>query len=229
MINLSLRLKTIASLVPLGARVCDVGTDHALLPIYLKQSGIAKTVIATDLNKKPLENAAKNIEEYGVSDISLRLCDGLSAVSRDEADTVIIAGMGGEVMTAILSSCKWIKSKEITLVLQPTTSAEILRKYLLDNGFEIESETPLCDNKKLYSIMLARFKNNTTKLQPWFYYIGKIEPLGDGVLYIKKQQKRVFNCMKALENIEDKQNEFQFYRSINDRLLKILTENNNGV
>ena len=61
MTNLSLRLKTIATLVPYGARVCDVGTDHAYLPIYLKKNNIAKKIIATDLNQKPLENAQKNI------------------------------------------------------------------------------------------------------------------------------------------------------------------------
>ena len=98
MTHLSLRLETIASLVPLGARVCDVGTDHGLLPIYLKQKGIAKSVIATDLNEKPLENARKNISSSGITDISLRLCDGLSGVSQNEADTVIIAGMGEKLL-----------------------------------------------------------------------------------------------------------------------------------
>ncbi len=229
MTHLSLRLETIASLVPSGARVCDVGTDHALLPIYLKQSGSAKSVIATDLNKKPLENARRNIEESGVCDLSLRLCDGLSAVMPSEADTIIVAGMGGEVITGILGSCEWIKSADITLILQPTTSAEILREYLLDNGFEIENETPVYDNKKLYSVMLVRFKNNVIKPDPSVYYIGKIEPAGDGILYIEKQQKRVFDCMKALQNIESEQDKFLFYKSINDRLLKILTESNNGI
>ena len=87
---LSLRLKTIAALVPKGARVCDVGTDHARLPIYLISEKIASRVIATDLRPLPLENAKKNVEYSGVTGIELRLCDGLSAVKKHEADVIII-------------------------------------------------------------------------------------------------------------------------------------------
>ena len=225
MINLSLRLKTIASLVPFGARVCDVGTDHAWLPIFLKLNNIAKSVIATDLNEKPLENAKRNIEQSGSCDISLRLGDGLSSVQRAEVDTVIIAGMGGEVITGILSNCVWAKDQGLTFILQPTTSAEILREFLVTNGFEIISETPVSENNKLYSIMKVVFQNKTVTKPHWFYYVGKIKPEGDGVLYIKKQQKRVFKCMTALEKVEPKQQEFSYYKEINDQLLKILTEN----
>ncbi|MBE6786886.1 MAG: SAM-dependent methyltransferase [Ruminococcaceae bacterium] len=225
MTNLSLRLKTIASLVPSGTRVCDVGTDHARLPIFLKSNNIAKSVIATDLNKKPLENAKKNVEQSGIKDISLRLGDGLSAVERAEVDTVIIAGMGGEVITGIISKCNWVKDKNLTLILQPTTSAEVLREYLVTNGFEIKSETPVSENKKLYSIMLVQFVNKAVTLPPWFYFIGKITPKDEGILYIKKQQKRVYECMTALEKIEQKQQEYKFYKTINDQLVSILLEN----
>ena len=101
MLDLSLRLKTIASLVPFGARVCDVGTDHGYLSIHLKQSGIAKQVIASDLRPDPLENAKKNIKYLNVTGIDLRLGNGLQPVTENEVDTVIIAGMGGEVISAI--------------------------------------------------------------------------------------------------------------------------------
>lgn len=223
--HLSLRLETIASLVPLGARVCDVGTDHGLLPIYLKQKGIAKSVIATDLNKKPLENARKNIEGSGVLGISLRLCDGLSGVAPDEADTVIIAGMGGEVIVHILKNCEWIKSESLHLILQPTTSAEVLREFLTANGFEIISETPVSENKKLYSVMNAKFTNINHTYPEHFYFTGKIPLNADGILYIKKQQKRLLECMNALENIENKRKEFEKYKSLCQQIENLLTEN----
>lgn len=225
MTHLSLRLETIASLVPLGARVCDVGTDHALLPIYLKQKGIAKSVIATDLNEKPLENARKNIEESGVSGISLRLCDGLSGVTQGEADTVIIAGMGGEVIVHIIKNCEWIKAEDLNLILQPTTSAEVLRKFLTANGFEIMSETPVSENKKLYSIMTVKFTNSNRTYPEHFYFTGKIPLNADGILYIKKQQKRLSECMNALENIENKTKEFEKYKSLCEQIENLLTEN----
>ncbi len=229
MANLSLRLKTIASLVPKGARVCDVGTDHAYLPIFLKQNDIAQSVIATDLNQKPLENARKNLLQSGVTDICLRHCDGLSGVSSNEADTVIVAGMGGEVITHILGDCSWIKASNITLILQPTTSAEILREFLCLNGFEIGSETPVFENRKLYSVIVANFTGKTSSCPESFYYIGKMPLTDEGILYIKKQQNRIFECMKALENIESRQQDFENYCRIYNDINKILTENINVI
>ncbi len=229
MINLSLRLKTIASLVPVGARVCDIGTDHAYLPIFLKKSGIATSVIATDLNEKPLENAKSNIENSAVSAISLRLCNGLSAVSALEVDTVIIAGMGGEVIVGILNACQWAKTADKTYILQPTTSAEVLREFLCKNGFEIVAETPVAENGKLYSVMTVKFTGNICEYPEYFYYVGKIPTTNDGILYIKKQQKRVLGCMTALENIPQKKTDYLKNKSVYDGITKILTENDNGI
>ncbi len=223
MLDLSLRLKTIASLVPFGARVCDVGTDHGYLSIHLKQSGIAKQVIASDLRPAPLESAKKNIENSCVTGIDLRLGNGLQTVTENEVDTVIIAGMGGEVISAILNECDWIKSEKYTLILQPTTSAEALRKFLYETGFETLEELPLAENEKLYAIMKCRFANTPYEMEDYFYYIGKISPeTKDGKLYLQKQQKRVFDCMKALENIALKQNEYNYYKTIYNKITKRL-------
>ena len=224
MSELSLRLKTIASLVPSGARVCDVGTDHARLPIYLKQKNIASSVIATDLNEKPLEFAKENITASGVSGISLRHCDGLSAVKPGEADTVIIAGIGGEVISGIIKNCEWIKSTGITLILQPTTSPESLRKTLINSGFDIITETPLLENGKIYSIMLARFCGIVPPYPEHFYYIGKVPKTEHGIIYIKKQLKRVSDYVNAYENIETKQREYMLFKNIYLEIEKTLTE-----
>lgn len=224
--SLSIRLKTIASLVPLGARVCDIGTDHARLPIYLKQQNIAKTVIASDLNEKPLEFARKNVKNSGVSGIEIRIGNGLSGIKRSEVDTVIIAGLGGEVISNILSDCDWVKDQKIKLILQPTTSADFLRKFLLSNGYEITKEIPLLENGKLYSIMDIKFTNHNKICCESYFYTGEIKPDSpDAILYIKKQQKRVFECMKSLENIPQKQQEYNHYKSAFLGLEKLLTEN----
>ncbi len=231
--KLSIRLETIASLVPNGARVCDIGTDHGYLSIYLKQNNIAKSVIATDLNEKPLSIAQKNIESSGVNGIDLRLGNGLSPVNKDEADTVIIAGMGGEVISGILSECDWIKSQEITLILQPTTSADSLRRYLYDNGFEIKSETAIDENRKLYSVMVVKYTGKTQIMPENFYYIGLLKPDNTAnTLYIKKQQKILFKCLESLESLEKlpiKQKFYKKYKSAYLGITQILTEYNNGV
>ena len=211
---LSKRLFTIADFVPYGAYVCDVGTDHALLPVFLSKSGRAKGVIATDINEKPLEAARKNIVRDKAENIKLRLCDGLAAVTKGEADTIIIAGMGGEVISGIISRCGWIKDSGITLILQPMTSGEILRKFLFDNGFEITSEKAVFENGKVYSVILSRYTGRTFRAPDYYYFIGKTDPADKyGLRYIKKQLSRCEDCASALYGIAGKEDEYAYYKN----------------
>ena len=223
---ISRRLFLIASLVPKGARVCDIGTDHARLPIYLIKNGIAKGVIATDIRPLPLENAKKNVAASGVKGIELRLCDGLSAIKKDETDTVIIAGMGGEVISGIISRGELPREQPYPLlILQPTTSPEALRRYLYESGFEILTETALKENGKLYSVITACFTGETKEMPEFFYFSGKLDPkTEDGYLYIQKQYIRLKKCADALVDIPEKQAEYLHYKELSDRLLKLLTD-----
>ena len=223
--ELSIRLKTIASLVPNDTRVCDIGTDHGYLPIYLRLNNLAKSVIAADLNPKPLITAQKNIEKLNANGIELRLCDGLSGINRQEVDTIIIAGMGGNVISGIIDRCDFAKDKDLTFILQPTTSGEILREFLCENGFEIMSETVVFENQKLYSVMVVKFSNHENTYPYGFYYIGNIKPDNENSLnYIKKQQKRLLSETKALENIAERKPEFLKLSSACDYIAKTLTE-----
>ena len=101
--KLSKRLETIASFVPEGSRIADIGTDHGYIPIHLVQEGKAKHASAMDVRKGPLLRAQSHIQEAGLIDaIEVRLSDGLLKLEKDEADCVVIAGMGGELMIPIL-------------------------------------------------------------------------------------------------------------------------------
>ena len=105
--NLTPRLRMIAQLVPPCASVCDIGTDHAYVAIYLAKKGIAQKVIAADIKKGPLLQAEKNIAAFEVSDkVTTRLSDGFSAIKKNEAQCCIIAGMGGETIAQILENEK---------------------------------------------------------------------------------------------------------------------------
>lgn len=227
MYTLSQRLKTIASLVPLGASVCDIGTDHGYLSIYLKDNNIANKVIATDIREKPLKNAQNNIAKSGVLGIETRLCDGLSGIKENEVNTVIIAGMGGDVIAGILDCCEWVKNnKEVTLILQPMTSPEQLRRYLKANSFKIESEIALCENNKIYSVLLVKYTTEKFSVDESYYYIGEVSPFtNDGLLYIKKQYNRCLECAKALESIPNKQSDYLLFKQalngIKDKLNSI--------
>lgn len=229
--KLSLRLRTVASLVPSGARVCDIGTDHAYLAIELMRCGIAKSVIAADIGEKPLENARKSLERANLQGIELRLCDGLSGILPNEVDTIVIAGMGGEVISGILKRGAAVSNDTSkTLLLQPTTSPEALRIFLCENGFEIIKELPVFENGKLYSVMLVKYTGNSSKCDDVFRYSGKLLPDSEaGLMYLSKQRKRCFDCMTALESIPEKEAEYTHYKAAFAGLDKLIKEHTNGI
>ncbi len=204
--GLNNRLKTVFDLIEHGARVVDIGTDHAFLPIALIKSGKAKSVIACDIREKPLENARKNLQRLKVSSVELRISDGLQNVARNDADTVVIAGMGGEVISGILSRCDFIKDKSYSLILQPMTAADYLRKFLAENGFNIEKEIAVSDNSKLYTVILARFCGEIKAYPDVFYIHGKLNPQNPtDLLYLKKQERILKKCVSDLEGHTERQ------------------------
>ena len=150
-IQLSPRLQRIADYVTPGSRVLDVGTDHAYIPIWLLQTGRCVDAIASDIRPGPLHNAEKDAEKYGVaSRLELRLCDGLSGCCPEDADTVIIAGMGGETIVGILEAAPWVWDKH--LILQPQTKQPELRDWLRARGLAISDAALSYDAGRIYLI-----------------------------------------------------------------------------
>lgn len=155
-IRLSERLSAIAERIPHGARVIDVGTDHARLPVWLAQTGRAEHIYAADIRRGPLEGAARLVAETGVgSRVTLRQTDGLNGFGAEDADTVVIAGMGGETMAEILSASPWIRDG-VRLLLSPQSKQDVLRRWLCGQGFTVTSEALVRDAGKIYPILEAR-------------------------------------------------------------------------
>lgn len=152
-LELSPRLRLLADWVPPGARLADVGTDHAYLPVWLRLHGRVVSAIASDLREKPLARARETGRAWGADGIDYRLGDGLSVVSPEEADAIVIAGMGGENIAAILARAPWTANR--TLLLQPQTRAEALRAFLAGNGYAIRREALVEDRGTLYPVMEA--------------------------------------------------------------------------
>lgn len=154
--ELSPRLRSVAGLVPHGARFADVGTDHAYLPVWLILSGVLDHAIASDLREGPLDRARQTAERYGVGErMSFRLCDGLSLIMPEEVDTIAIAGMGGETIAEILSAAPWTAEGERRFILQPMTAHPELRAWLNSHGFHIEREILTFEGKTIYSTFLV--------------------------------------------------------------------------
>ena len=151
--ELSPRLRLLADWVRPGARVADVGTDHAYLPVWLVLHGRVSSAIASDLRKGPIQRARETCLRHGADSVDCRLCDGLSGIGAEEADTVIIAGMGGENIAAILAAAPWTKDGAHTLLLQPMTRAASLRKFLAENGYTILREALTCERGSYLPVM----------------------------------------------------------------------------
>lgn len=184
------RLLCAAELVRPGSRMADIGTDHAYLPIYLVESGRCPSAIASDIRKGPAESARKNIAAAGLADrIEVRLGDGLCGIAPDEAEDIVIAGMGGETIAAILQATAWVKDGRYRLILQPMTRPEDLRRWLLTNGFTIDTERVIRDGNHLYTVMAAGYTAAPPVTDEVAYYRGALS--ADGHAFLQKEIARL--------------------------------------
>lgn len=156
MIKLSKRMKAVAAMVTSNGILADVGTDHGYVPIALVQRQKIPGAIAMDINKGPLTRAKENIaaahlEEY----IQTRLSDGVEELEPGEADSILIAGMGGELIIHILSEGEKVCKKASELILQPQSDIRKVREYLREHQYKIVDEDMVCEDGKYYPMMRA--------------------------------------------------------------------------
>ncbi len=188
--KLDLRLQAVADFVPQKAKLADIGTDHASLPVYLVQKGTVPFAIAADVNKGPLEHAAKAVEEAGLkTQITLRLSNGLDEIKETEADCIVMAGMGGILISQLIEKAPWLKQRGKTLILQPMTDAPLLREFLAKEGYEILAEKGVVHKTHAYTVMKVIYRGTSFVPQPIDQYVGKlINNLGEGERgFLKKE------------------------------------------
>lgn len=198
-LKLTPRLQVLADWTPPGGRIADVGTDHAYLPVWLRLHGRVGSAIACDLREGPLERAQNTGRAYGADGISFRLGDGLDPVAPEEADTIVIAGMGGENIAAILARAPWTADGEHTLLLQPQSRAEALRKFLADNGYAIRREALVEDRGKIYPVIEAAGGRMTLSLGQIHGGAALLhDPLGER--YIIEKIIRLYQAINGLNH-----------------------------
>lgn len=154
--KLSRRLSTLAEWVPQGARFADIGTDHALLPVFLARNGKITFAVAGDVHAGPVEAAKRQVAEAGLGDmVSVRLGDGMSVLSPGEVDTVAIAGMGGSLMVRILDQAEARLNGVETLVLSPHVAEDTVRRWLVRHQFVLDQELLLEEEGIIYTLLRA--------------------------------------------------------------------------
>lgn len=170
-IPLSNRLLACCSFVNSGDRVADIGCDHGYLGIYLLQENIANSVIAADVNEKPLQSALRNAGKYGVQDkMRFYLSDGVHSIPKD-FDCMVCAGMGADTIISIIGSALWLRNGQHRMILQCQSRRPELRRWLNQNGFAILRETLAQDGKFIYPIMDVIYEPGQ-KLTPGGLYIS---------------------------------------------------------
>lgn len=152
--KLSKRLEMVASFVHEGSNLADIGTDHGYIPIALVEREKVPGALAMDVRKGPLERAENHIQEHGLEEkIRIRLSDGAAGLQPGEADTVVIAGMGGELVIHILEGAHHLWEDVKQWVLSPQSELNKVRDYLENQGFLIAREAMVEEDGKYYTVM----------------------------------------------------------------------------
>ncbi len=223
-INLDTRLKAIADmLTPCGA-VADIGCDHGYLCAYLIEKQVCKTAIASDINKQPLESARNTAVRYGTYDnTQFVLSNGLDKIP-ENTDAIVIAGMGGELISKILENCPWIKDANKQIVLQPMTKVESVRRFCYENGFEIIDEACTSDSSHVYCIMKVAYTGKIKKLDDVSAILGTLKDKTDDMsrFYINH---RIAEFEKLLQKLVKTQ-ETQAVQSAKQKTQTLLNELN---
>lgn len=190
--KLDQRLAAAAGFVREGTVAVDVGTDHGYLICSLIKNRICRKAYATDINEKPLQAAKKLIEELELGDrIETRLTDGLEGLPGKEIEEIIICGMGGETILGILDRCTWIKNERVHLILQPMSRADMLRRFLCEEGFRIDEEKAVEAEGHLYTVMSVYYDGGDETPDEIYALLGELPNAPDetAIKYMRWQAR----------------------------------------
>lgn len=206
--QLSERLSSVASMVTAGNCLADVGTDHGYVPIYLYERQMIPRAIAMDVNKGPLERARLHIAEYGYHNaIETRLSDGLQALRAGEAESVVIAGMGGPLIIRILSAYPEVTASFKELILQPQSEISEVRVWLGEQGYEIIEEHMVFEDGKYYSMFKAVKNEKCRALSALECKFGRLDVLKEIHVLKAFVERELNNKQNILEKLRSENTE----------------------
>lgn len=202
------RLAQLAAMVDQGARIADIGTDHAYLPIELVNTGKVSFAIASDVAKGPLKNAKNDIEQAGLQEkISARLGSGLVTIKEeDQIDTVIIAGMGGKLMVELLQEAKQRGELYPTLILEPNVGEPNVRKWLEENNYQIIQEKIIEVSGHIYELIKAVHSEKEYKLTSKEINFGPLLLQEKSEIFKRKWQNQLTYQKKLIDNLNKAKN-----------------------
>ncbi|MDQ1145013.1 tRNA (adenine22-N1)-methyltransferase [Bacillus sp. SORGH_AS 510] len=229
--KLSMRLETVAKYVPAGARIADIGSDHAYLPCFLAKNTGISFAVAGEVAAGPYHSAERNVQSEGLSSIiSVRMGNGLEVIQPGEVDYITIAGMGGSLITSILENGKEKLGSVKRLILQPNISAVSIRKWFMENNWELIAEEIMEEDGKIYEVLVgekgdpskpyqdqlesglllgpflcqkqesAFQKKWTMEIRNWKRIVEQLESAGETAETLEKKQE-LLNKIKLVEEV----------------------------
>jgi tRNA (adenine22-N1)-methyltransferase len=237
-VKLKGRLKLIYDMIPQCDTLCDIGTDHALIPAYALLNKRCRRAIATDMRKGPLVQAKQTLKAYNLQSImDLRLGNGLEAISMDEADVIVIAGMGGVLITELMGNQLDKAKKAKRIILQPMYAQEVVRPFLWQHGFTVIDEALTREGKKLYQVLAVVYDETASApcMKDHLYevigegLINNRDPLLEDWLCDRiKKQRKIVNGMRSAAlprpNLEQEEELLRDLESLRSKLF-----NNRGM
>ncbi|MGM0329688.1 tRNA (adenine(22)-N(1))-methyltransferase [Enterococcus sp. AZ084] len=205
--DLSKRLETVGRFVPEAARLADIGSDHAYLPVALMLKGKIDFAVAGEVVKGPFESAKRQVSKNGLSErIEVRLANGLDAIEKqDQINAITIAGMGGSLIRDILESGRQnqrLSGKE-RLILQPNIGEKTLRAWLKENNYQIIAEEILEENKKIYEIIVAEKKEQPIEYSEKELMFGPHLLAEKNAIFLAKWQRELKQLEVILEQLKN--------------------------
>ncbi|SOP96097.1 SAM-dependent methyltransferase [Pseudomonas syringae pv. syringae] len=198
-----MRLERVATHVPAGARLADIGSDHGYLPVALLNRGVIAAAVAGEVALTPFCAAERTVRENDLQDqVSVRLADGLAAIKAEDAITAIsLCGMGGETIRDILEAGKARLSGQERLILQPNGGEQPLRLWLMEHDYRIVSEEVLRENRFDYEIIVAE-RTGPVKYTAEELYFGPLQMQARSSAFLLKWQRLLGKKHKTLHNFE---------------------------
>ena len=201
--TLSMRLERVATHVPAGARLADIGSDHAYLPVALMRRGVIAAAVAGEVATTPFHAARRTVDDNGLAQhITVRLADGLAAIEvADEISAISLCGMGGETIRGILDCGKAHLNGGERLILQPNGGEQPLRQWLMENDYQILHEELLRENRFYYEIIVAERAEAVTYSAEQLYF-GPLQMQARSPDFLAKWQRMLRQKRKTLASLE---------------------------
>lgn len=211
------RLKTIASLVRPGRAAVDVGADHGYLICYLAATGVIPKGLACDINPMPLSKSQETVRRCGLEGkVGCVLTDGLDGISPEQADEIVIAGMGGDLIADIIERAPWLRSPNKHLILQPMTKPEHLRRYLAREGFSIRLEQAVRSGRFVYTVFSVEYTGDRRELSLLESFAGAVRKgdSPDTAAYLMRVASNLTQRAEGLSQSAGKEYQVQEYREV---------------